>query len=93
MREIKSRTPKKRSFIYIAQSIFQKCYFCAKIKCFLEKFNSIFLSKSIFCGLLCKITKNKQLNDLICKPKGKPTLVPEADKRPKIDVFDDFKED
>ena len=43
--------------MYIAQSISQKRRFCIKIKCFSGNFHSVFLLKSIFCGLLCKITK------------------------------------
>lgn len=33
------------------------------------------------------------LGDLVHKPQGKLTLAPETDKRPAVDVFEDFKED
>lgn len=33
------------------------------------------------------------LGDLVYKPQGKLTLAPETDKRPAVDVFEDFKED
>ena len=43
------------------------------------------------------LTGKKQLNDIrgpITKPQGKPTLVPDSDKRPAMTtIIDDFKED
>lgn len=43
-------------------------------------------------SLLGKSRFNELLGDLIERPQGKPTLVPENDKRPALDtVFDDFK--
>ena len=44
--------------------------------------------------LLGKQKFNELLADYIIKPQGKPTLVPESDKRPEMTtIIDDFKED
>ena len=40
--------------------------------------------------LMGKATFNEVLGGLIIKPQGKPTLVPESDKRPAIDVVSEF---
>ena len=45
-------------------------------------------------AMLGKKQFNAILGDLITKPQGKPTLVPENDKRPAMTtIIDDFKED
>ena len=43
--------------------------------------------------LMGKKTFNEVLGGLIIKPQGKPTLVPESDKRPAIDASSDFMEE
>ncbi len=44
--------------------------------------------------LLGKKQFSDLLGDLVIKPQGKPTLVPESDKRPEMtNIFDDFKEE
>ena len=44
--------------------------------------------------LLGRTRFNEILGPFIYKPKGKPTLVPESDKRPEMtNIFDDFKEE
>ena len=45
-------------------------------------------------SLLGKKQFNELLGDLVVMPAGKPTLVPESDKRPAINTaIDDFKEE
>ena len=44
-------------------------------------------------SLLGKTKFNELLGGLVYKPQGKPTLVPESDKRPEMNTAkDDFKE-
>ncbi len=44
-------------------------------------------------NMLGKKTFNELLSELIVRPQGKPTLVPESDKRPEINNFDEFEEE
>ena len=52
------------------------------------------LGVTAMTSLLGKKQFNGILGDLITKPQGKPTLVPDSDKRPAMTtIIDDFKED
>lgn len=68
----------------------EKVVEAAKAAGFKDIFEHKLISLTSMEKLMGKATFNEVLGGLIIKPQGKPTLVPESDKRPAIDVGSEF---